>query len=567
MAYALLAMVALPFAAGVACLACGRNAATAARLIALAAGVVEAALLWELSGARAAPPTGAVVQPTILWQHTWLSSLDNAGSHAGGLQFLLGVDGPALCLLTLVVLLGIAAPLAAWRTIQRRVGEFHALMLFLQAFLVGAFTSFDLILFYVFFELTLIPALFMILGWGGAQRIAAARNFFFYTLAGSLVAFVGLVGIAVTVQRHDHGPLTFSIPELATRTRALQRTAEGLPPVEGMAAPTPAAAAALKADLYPAQVWLFLALFAGFAVKVPLVPFHTWLPNAYAEAPWVGTALMAGLLSKLGCFGFLRACLPLLPYACWNIGLPLVSALAIFGIVYGAFCAYGQRDLKRLIAYSSISHLGFVMLGLFALNREGIAGGTFQMLSHGLATAALFMLVAAIAERCGTRRLDELGGLAGKFPALTFLMVFFCLASAGLPGLNGFVGEALALFGAWKRLGWPAALAASGILLGAWYLFTVLQRCFFGSDAEPARHATDTSAAAAAPDLSAAEHMALWPLAAACLALGLYPAPILDRVAEDTAGVAALYDDPERLQPPGGPLAHPLPRGPRENQR
>jgi NADH-quinone oxidoreductase subunit M len=457
---------------------------------------------------------------------------------AGGIEFYLGADRISLCMLSLTAMLTLVAVLASWTSITTRIAEFHALLLVLQAGLFGAFTAFDLITFYVFFELTLIPTFFLVHGWGGAKRVLAARKLFFYTLVGGLIMLVGLVGLAVTVHLKSGHPLTFSIPELAALMQTQMDASAGFAP-----APNGESPSSLKSYWYSAQLWIFLALFVGFAIKTPIVPFHTWLPLAYTEAPVVGTLMMAGVLSKLGCYGFLRICAPLLPYAAWNIGLPIVGTLAAIGIVYGALCALAQTDLKRMVAYSSISHLGFVVLGIFALNVEGLAGGAFQMLNHGLITGSLFLLVGAVEHRYGTREIGAVGGLAGRMPAFAFLLAFFVMASAGLPGLNGFVGEVLTLAGMFARDPIIAAMAALGIVLGAWYLLTILQRTLFGPLKE-------TFARSGARDLDAFEFASLAPMAILCLALGIMPSIWLDHLRVDVAGTAALYDQPEHLRPP-----------------
>jgi NADH-quinone oxidoreductase subunit M len=282
-------------------------------------------------------------------------------------------------------------------------------------------------------------------------------------------------------------------------------------------------------------------------VKVPLFPFHTWLPLAHVEAPTAGSVLLAGVLLKLGSYGFLRLCLPLLPIGCEKTGMPLIAALSVIGILYGSFCALAQNDIKKLVAYSSVAHLGFCMLGLFALNTEGITGGVLQMINHGLSTGALFCLVGMLYERYHTRMMSDLGGLASKLPRLGVLMVFISFASIGLPGLNGFVGEVLALAGMFKvqsaYFNGPtyAALGALGVVLGAWYLLGMLQQAFFGPLKEP-HH--EGHAAAEISDLNAREVLTLAPLAAMCLYLGLFPQTLIDLIAPDVEGVARLYQKP-----------------------
>jgi NADH-quinone oxidoreductase subunit M len=279
-----------------------------------------------------------------------------------------------------------------------------------------------------------------------------------------------------------------------------------------------------------------MALFIGFAIKVPLVPFHTWLPLAHVEAPTAGSVLLAGVLLKLGSYGFLRLALPLLPLAVVEVGVPLVASLSVIGIIYGALCALCQRDMKRLVAYSSVSHLGFCMLGIFALNKEGIAGGTLQMINHGLSTGALFLLVGMLYERMHTRDLNEMGGLAARMPLFACFLVFISLASMGLPGLNGFVGEALSLIGMFKAHPVYAVVGATGIVLGAWYLLNMLQLALFG----PLRK--KVSRQRELPDLNVRELWALTPLALLCLMIGVYPQPMLRVVEPEVSAIAGLYD-------------------------
>jgi NADH-quinone oxidoreductase subunit M len=281
---------------------------------------------------------------------------------------------------------------------------------------------------------------------------------------------------------------------------------------------------------------LLMALSAGFLVKVPVFPFHTWLPLAHVEAPTAGSVLLAGVLLKLGTYGFLRLCLPFFPEACLGLGVPVIGLLAVIGIIYGSLCALPQRDIKKLVAYSSVAHLGFCMLGMFALNLEGLNGSVLQMVNHGLSTGALFLLVGMVYERYHTRMLDDLSGLAARLPLIGCAFVFISMASIGLPGLNGFTGEVLSLIGMFKVHPLYGVLGTSGIILGAWYLLTMLQYLLFGKLKEPeeARHHPQQ-------DMKAREIFALVPLAALCLWIGVYPAPILKLIRPDVDAIAAIY--------------------------
>ncbi len=454
------------------------------------------------------------IMPRMELRHEWLTL---APATPGGVptkfEFYLGVDGISVAMILLTTLLCISAVLVSWTAVTERAAEFYAALLILEAGLLGVFCAFDLLLFYVFFEFTLIPLFFLVGIWGGPLRKYAAGKFFVYTLGGSLITLLGLVSLALMVHEKTDLVTPFAIPDLATAL-IHQRL-----PVD-------------------TQVTLFLMIAAGFMVKVPLFPFHTWLPLAHVEAPTAGSVLLAGVLLKLGSYGFLRLVLPMLPDACRSVGLPLIATLSVIGIIYGSMCALAQNDIKKLVAYSSVAHLGFCMLGLFALNAEGITGGVLQMINHGLSTGALFCLVGMFYERYHTRQLSELGGLATRLPRLGVMMVFIVFASIGLPGLNGFVGEVLALAGMFKVNMLYSALGAMGVVLGAWYLLGVLQKAFFGPVDLPHAHDGHDEDI---PDLNAREILTLAPLAAMCLYLGLFPQTLIDLIRPDVEGLAFVY--------------------------
>jgi len=333
--------------------------------------------------------------------------------------------------------------------------------------------------------------------------------------AGSLVTLVGIVAILMTAAGPGYDlPAPSSIPDLASALAA---------------GPLP----------YSLQVGLLVAIAFGFVVKTPLVPFHTWQPLAYVEAPTGVSILLAGAVMKLGTFGLLRVCLPLLPEATARVGVPVIATLAVIGVIYGALCALAQRDLKRLVAYSSISHIGFCVLGLFALNAEGVSGGVLQMVNHGLSTGALFLLVGMIVDRYRTRMMSRLGGLATRLPLLAVCMVFICLSSVGLPGLNNFVGEFLSLAGMFATRPWFAVAGATGVILGAWYTLSMLQRVFFGPLREPERPGVEVR------DLRLREAVAVVPLMGLCLWIGVYPQPLLDLIEPDVERLVTLYDGDE----------------------
>ena len=464
-----------------------RNIALISSLISLAGSVLLVAGF---------DPASASVQMDERANWEWLPGVN--------IRFHLGLDGISLWLFVLTAMLSVTAVLVSWEAIQEQRRGYYALLLLLETGMLGVFTAQDLMLFYIFFEFTLIPLFFLIGIWGGPERQLAARKFFIFTLTGSVLTFLGLIYIVSSAYHQlswqGKPALTFDI---VTLTQAVN---------EG----------ALVFTLRE-QWWLFLALMAGFAIKVPLFPFHTWLPLAHVEAPTAGSVMLAGVLLKIGTYGFLRFSLALFPEAS-RVFLGFVCVLAVIGILYGALVALAQADIKRLIAYSSVSHLGFCVLGLFALNTIGITGGLLQMVNHGLSTGALFALVGMLYERYHTRDIVALGGLARRLPVLTFFFVVVTLSSIGLPGLNGFIGEFLVLVGMFQVRPLYAVLAAVGIILGAYYMLWLVQRVFFGPLREPEHGATPVS------DLGTREILALAPIVAICLWIGLYPNFFLRRM-------------------------------------
>jgi NADH-quinone oxidoreductase subunit M len=516
------ASILIPIAAALALLA-ARGAASRelARGLALAASTATllATLVLAYQFVQLPAPANerlSPVEPRYLANYAWLSYGDSSGANRSqGLHFdfLLGVDGISLVLVVLTSVLTVPCVLISWESIRDRAAGFYACLLLLEAGLIGVFCAFDLVLFYVFFEFTLIPLFFMIGIWGGPQRRYAAIKFFLYTLTGSLITLVGLVALVLTAWT---GGLTApgSISKLAAWLAANPLSTTW-------------------------QAALFLTIAAGFLVKVPVFPLHTWLPLAHVEAPTAGSVLLAGVLLKLGTYGFLRLCLPMFPHACLTVGIPLIAVLSVVGIIYGSLCALGQRDIKKLVAYSSVAHLGFCMLGLFALNSAGISGGVLQMINHGLSTGGLFLLVGMIYDRYHTRQLDDLGGLAAKLPLLTCAMVFISLASIGLPGLNGFVGEMLSLAGMFRRHPVYTVLGATGVILGAWYLLNMLQHAFFGPLREPRLGESDY--AKPIRDITPREILAIGPICALCLWIGVMPQPLIELIRADVEAVVALY--------------------------
>jgi NADH-quinone oxidoreductase subunit M len=463
------------------------------------------------------------------------------------IRFSFALDGLSLWLIGLTALLMITAILVSWEAIEEQASLYYRLLLILETGMLGVFTARDVILFYVFFEFTLIPLFFIIGMWGHQQRRWAAIKFFIFTFVGSVLTFLGLLAIVLwdyynPIGHAAAGKMTFSIPALTGRL--------AIRPIDP-----------------DVQNWIFLALFVGFAVKVPLVPLHTWLPLAHVEAPTAGSVLLAGVLLKIGTYGFVRFSIPMLPAAS-AFFMPLVLWLALAGVVYGSLVALAQKDIKRLIAYSSVGHLGFCMIGLFAANPLGLEGGTLQMINHGLSTGGLFAVVGMIYERYHTRQIADFGGLARRLPVLSFFMLVLTLSSIGLPGLNGFVGEFLLLIGVFQRAwtetaafdAWQfriiAVLAVSGVVLGAWYMLWLVQRVFFGPLKEPSPDASGEPVS----DLGWLEILALAPLLVFIVWIGVQPRFFLDRMSPTlrslnarmiNAASATQQDPPSRVQGSG----------------
>lgn len=432
-----------------------------------------------------------------------------------GVEWHLGVDGISLLLVVLTTVL-VPVALGASMGIDHRVKLFAAMTLLLEAGLIGVFLSLDLFLFFVFFEAILIPMAFIIGIWGSENRIYAAVKFFLYTAFGSALMLAGIIALAF-IHRDQTGVLGFSYPAM------------------------------LALDLDPAvQRWLFAAFALAFAIKVPVFPFHTWLPDAHVEAPTAGSVLLAGVLLKLGTYGLLRFNLPLFPDATLAF-IPLLAVLAVAGIIYGAAVAIVQPDLKKLVAYSSVSHLGFIVLGTFALTSQSLQGGVIQMVNHGLTTGALFLLVGIIYERRHTKLIADFGGLASSMPVFAGLFLFIAFASIGLPGLNGFVGEFLILMGSYPTLPVYAILAAAGVILAAVYLLWAYERVFTGKITNPANQGL--------ADLSPGEALMFAPLVALIILLGVYPKPALDVIGPSTDAVLARIEavTEYRAPDPGGP--------------
>ncbi len=419
-----------------------------------------------------------------------------------GSSFHLGVDGISLWLILLTNFLTPIAILGSFSGISNKPKTYYSLMLLLQAGMTGVFLSMDLLFFYMFFEFTLVPMFLLVGIWGGPNRSKAAYKLFIYTMAGGVLTFGGLLFV-VWKYYTQTDIITFDIISLY---------ATSLTPEE--------------------QFWIFVALFAGFAVKVPVFPFHTWLPLAHTEAPTAGSVILAGVLLKLGTYGFMKLMLPMIPQACAEMA-HFVAILALIGIIYTALAAWVQTDVKKLVAYSSVSHLGFCMLGLFAFNHEGLSGSLLYMVNHGLSTGALFLVIGMFYERYHTREFSKIGGLSKKMPIMAFFMLYFSFSSIGLPGLNGFVSEFVILYSTFTSTGLAgvegsalgptfAIIAATGVILSAIYMLWMCQRVLFGPLKEPEVHHNEDEEQLPT-DLNKREWGLLVPLAALVLILGVYP--------------------------------------------
>jgi NADH-quinone oxidoreductase subunit M len=416
---------------------------------------------------------------------------------AYGIRYSVGVDGISLWLILLTTLVTPIATYASWTTINTKIKEYALSFLLLESFMLGAFCALDLFVFYVFWELMLVPMVLIIGIWGGAQRVYAAVKFFLYTMVGSLLMLVAIIYLVAQYHAETQA-YSFALSDLKLLILPIST-----------------------------QMWLFAAFALAFAIKVPMFPFHTWLPDAHVQAPTGGSVILAAVLLKLGTYGFLRFAMPLFPAASHRLGAD-IAVLAVIGIIYGAYCAWVQRDVKKLVAYSSVSHLGFVMLGLYSINTSGISGSILQMVSHGISTGALFLLVGVIYERRHTRELSEFGGLAKSMPVYATLFVIVAMSSIGLPGTNGFVGEFMILSGAFvsEHLGANgpvfSSIAALGVILAAVYMLHAVLKMFWGPLDKPDNEQLS--------DLTDREGLTLAPLVLLIFWIGLYPSPFLSRM-------------------------------------
>ena len=423
----------------------------------------------------------------FLHHFKWIEKLNIA--------YFVGIDGISLLLVLLTTFLTPLTLVSSWTSIKKNVKEFTFFMLMLEVGMLGVFVSLDLFLFYIFWEAMLIPMYFIIGIWGGEQRIYAAVKFFIYTMFGSLLMLVAIIWLAV----YASGPLGYFTTNLLELYNVGPEVASNI------------------------QNWMFLAFTFSFAIKVPLFPLHTWLPDAHVQAPTAGSVILAGVLLKMGTYGLVRFCLPLFPQSAITFA-PYISVLAIIGIIYGALVAMVQKDVKKLVAYSSVAHLGFVVLGIFAVTMESMQGAIIQMINHGLSTGALFLLVGVIYERTHTREISDYGGIAKIVPVFSFALMFASLSSVGLPGLNGFVGEFLILIGSFKSAvlnnWWYTVFAASGVIFAAVYLLWMYQRVVFGEVTNPKLNGIT--------DMNKREMLVLLPIFVFIIWIGIYPSTFLN---------------------------------------
>ncbi len=456
--------------------------AARARQIALAVTCLELVLslgLWWAFDPSTSAMQFAVTAP---WVGAW------------GISYTIGLDGLSLFMVLLTTCVMPLAVLSSFKYIDQREKLYYGLLLTLLTGMLGVFLALDMFLFYVMWEVMLIPMYFIIGIWGGKNRLYAAIKFFIYTMAGSLLMLVAIVAMMFQVYKSTGTP-SFAYDQFLAAA-----------PQMGALAP-----------------WLFLAFAIAFAIKVPIFPFHTWLPDAHVEAPTAGSVILASILLKMGTYGFLRFAVPFFPEVALSpLVTSIVVALAVIGIIYGALVAMVQPDIKKLVAYSSVSHLGFVMLGIWAATLQSVQGALMIMIGHGLSTGALFLLIGMIYERRHTREIADYGGLARVIPVFSLILVVTALASIGLPGLNGFIGEFLVLVGSFSRYPWATGLAATGVIFAAAYMLWALQRIIFNKLDKPEN--------AHLADLSARELVVVLPLVAGMIWLGLYPKPVLDRM-------------------------------------
>jgi len=494
-------LILAPVVGAAACLmASEAKAKTIALVTTTALFLLSLPLFWTFDTAESGFQNGV----SIPWIEAW------------GISYSIGLDGISVLMVLLTTFIMPLAVAGSFTYIQKQERAFYAMLLFLMTGMIGVFVALDLFLFYVFWEIMLIPMYFLIGIWGGQRRIYSAIKFFLYTAAGSLLMLVGIVTLAY-LHQSTQGDWSFALQDL------------------------------LRLEIGPrAQLWLFLAFGIAFAIKVPMFPLHTWLPDAHVEAPTAGSVILAGVLLKMGVYGFLRFSLPLFPQAAMDPAvLSTMLVLGLIGILYGAWVAAVQPDAKKLVAYTSVAHLGFVIIGVFGLTTQGIEGGILQMVNHGISTGALFLLIGMLYERRHTRRIADFGGIARVMPFFAFALVVVALSSIGLPGTNGFVGEFLILLGTFRTHPWIAAMATTGVIFAACYMLPMVQRVLFNP--------LDKDENRALKDLDRRERLILAPMLVLIVLIGVWPGPFLDRT---RASVDALI---ERVETGRRPVAGVVP--------
>ncbi len=505
-------LLALPAAGALVVVLLKKESATAIKVT----GLVSSILAFALSAWIFIRFDGSVASMQFVEKLLWIPSLD--------VSYHVGIDGISLLLVVLTTFLTPIALLASWDSITQRLKGFVACMLLLEVGTLGVFVALDLFLFYFFWEFMLIPMYFIIGIWGGAERIYAAVKFFLFTVAGSLLMLVAILWLGAFAAKNAGG---FTADLLK-----LYSIAPSIP--------------------MGVQSWMFLAFTLSFAIKVPIFPQHTWLPDAHVQAPTAGSVILAGVLLKMGTYGLIRFSLPLFPSATFEF-LPYLAGLGVVGIIYGALVSMVQPDLKKLVAYSSVSHLGFVVLGIFALTEEGMQGSVIQMVNHGLSTGALFLLVGMVYDRRHTRMIKDFGGIARVMPAFATFFMIVALSSAGLPGLNGFVGEFLILLGSFKSdflaSHWYAILGATGVIFAAVYLLWSYQRVFFGT--------VDNLENQKLKDLSKREWAVLLPVIVFIVWIGFYPSTFLGKSAASSKHLLEQIESSRRTVKPAGESAPP----------
>ncbi len=489
-------LIAVPIVGGIGCLAVNEARAKSVALVTtLALFFISLPLFWTFDIGDA----GFQNRVSSVWVEAW------------GISYQIGLDGISILMVLLTTFIMPLAVAGSFSYIEKREKAFYAMLLFLTTGMIGVFVALDLFLFFIFWEMMLIPMYFLIGIWGGKRRIYSAIKFFLYTSFGSLLMLVAIVTLAYLFQVAS-GDWSFSYEDLLTLDMSLR-----------------------------VQLWLFIGFALAFAIKVPMFPFHTWLPDAHVEAPTAGSVILAGVLLKMGVYGFLRFGLPLFPNAAMHpTVLMTILVLAVIGILYAAWVAAVQPDAKKLIAYTSVAHLGFVVVGVFGLTAQGIEGGILQMVNHGISTGALFLLVGMLYERRHTRLIDDFGGIAKVMPVFAFAFVLVALSSIGLPGTNGFVGEFLILIGTFQKHPWIAAIATTGVVFAACYMLPMVQRVLFNP--------LDCPENKALKDLGRRERLILAPMLVLIILIGVFPGPFLDRT---RASVAAVIERVETHM--GGP--------------